>query len=61
MYLLKTIIKTLGNKSCITFFPLSDLHVEFQVVACKQLDLNEAGNKKSSDLHSQIESILKVS
>lgn len=61
MYLLKAIIKTLGDKSYITFLPLSDLHIEFQVTACKQqLDLNKAENKTSSDLYSQIVNILKL-
>lgn len=56
VYLLKAIIRTLGKKSYINFFPLSDLHIEFQAVASKQqLDL-KAGNKNSSDFYSKIES-----
>lgn len=50
-------IKILGDKSYYFFSPLSDLHIEFQVIAYKQqLDLNKVGNKNNSDFYSQFES-----
>jgi len=52
MYFLKVIIKTLGSQSYIASSPFV-LHTEFQCEACKQLDLNQAGNKNSLDLYSQ--------